>query len=110
MPLHPKRKKIRGFNQAKIIAEELARLKGIELEEGVLKKVKNIPPQTLIEMDEREKNVSGAFRVVDEDKIKGKTIILVDDVYTTGSTVKECSAVLRKAGAEEIRAITVAQA
>lgn len=110
VPLHPKRKKIRGFNQAKVIAEELARLKEIELEEGVLKKVKNAPPQTLLEMEERKKNVSGAFRVVRGDRIKGKTIILVDDVYTTGSTVKECSAVLKKAGAEEIRVITVAQA
>ena len=110
VPLHPKRKKMRGFNQAKVIAEELARLRGIKLEEGVLAKVKNVPPQTLLEMDEREENVSGAFRVVDEDRIRGKTIILVDDVYTTGSTVKECSSVLRKAGAKEIRAITVAQA
>ena len=101
---------MRGFNQAKIIAEKLARLRGIKLEDGVLAKVKNVPPQTLLEMDEREENVSGAFRVVDEDRIRGKTIILVDDVYTTGSTVKECSSVLRKAGAKEIRAITVAQA
>ena len=101
---------MRGFNQAKVIAEELARLRGIKLEEGVLAKVKNVPPQTLLEMDEREENVSGAFRVVDEDRIRGKTIILVDDVYTTGSTVKECSSVLKKAGAKEIRAITVAQA
>ncbi len=110
VPLHPKRKKMRGFNQAKVIAEELARLKGIKLEEGVLKKVKNVPPQTLLDTDEREENVSGAFRVADEDKIKGKILILVDDVYTTGATLKECSAVLRKAGAEEIRALTVAQA
>jgi ComF family protein len=110
VPLHPKRKKMRGFNQAKVIAEELARLRGIKLEESVLAKVKNVHPQTLLEMDEREENVSGAFSVVDEDKIRGKTIILVDDVYTTGSTVKECSSVLRKAGAKEVRAITVAQA
>jgi len=101
---------MRGFNQAKVIAEELARLREIKLEEGVLEKVKNVPPQTFLEMDEREENVSGAFRVVDEDKIRGKTIILVDDVYTTGSTIRECSSVLRKAGAKEIRAITVAQA
>jgi ComF family protein len=110
VPLHPKRKKMRGFNQAKVIAEELARLRGIEMEDGVLAKVKNVPPQTFLEMSEREENVSGAFRVVDEEKIRGKTIILVDDVYTTGSTVKECSSVLREAGAKEIRAITVAQA
>lgn len=110
VPLHKKRKKERGFNQAQSIAEELARLKSIEMEEGVLIKVKNVPPQTLLEIEEREKNISGAFRVVREEKIKGKTVLLVDDVYTTGSTVRECSLALRKAGAKEVRALTLAQA
>jgi len=110
VPLHKKRKKERGFNQAQGIAEELARLKEIKLDEGVLAKVKNVPPQTLLEIEEREKNVSGAFRVVGEEKIKGKIVLLVDDVYTTGSTVKECSLVLRKAGAKEVRVLTLAQA
>jgi len=110
VPLHPKRKKKRGFNQAQVIAEELARLKGIEFEERVLVKVKNVLPQTFLEIENRKKNVSGAFCVVDKDKIKGKIVILVDDVYTTGSTVKECSTVLREAGAKEVRALTLAQA
>ena len=110
VPLHKKRKKERGFNQAQGIAEELARLKRIELDEGVLVKVKNVPPQTLLEIEEREKNVSGVFRVVGEEKIKGKIVLLVDDVYTTGSTVKECSLVLREAGAKEVRVLTLAQA
>jgi ComF family protein len=110
VPLHKKRKKERGFNQAQGIAEELARLKSIELDEGVLVKVKNVPPQTFLEIEERAKNVSGAFRVVNEKKIKGKIVLLVDDVYTTGSTVKECSLVLREAGAKEVRVLTLAQA
>ena len=110
VPLHKKRKKERSFNQAQVIAEELARLKDVELGEGLLVKVKNVPPQTLIEIEEREKNVSGAFRVVNEKKIKGKTVLLVDDVYTTGSTVKECSLVLLEAGAKEVRVLTLAQA
>ncbi len=110
VPLHPKRKKKRGFNQAQVIAAGLARIKGIRLEEGVLVKIKNVLPQTFLETEEREKNVSGAFRVVDKGKIKGKTVILVDDVYTTGSTIKECSMVLKEAGAREVRALTLAQA
>lgn len=110
VPLHPKRKKKRGFNQAQAIAEGLARTKGIKLEEGVLVKVKNVLPQTFLEIEEREKNVSGAFSVVGNEKIKGKTVILVDDVYTTGATVRECSIVLKKAGAREVRALTLAQA
>ena len=110
VPLHPKRKKQRGFNQAQIIAKELARLKGIEFVSGRLVKIKNVPPQTSLEVKEREKNVSGAFAVVKREEIKGKVVLLVDDVYTTGSTIRECSSVLREAGVKEVRAMTVAQA
>jgi len=110
VPLHPKRKKQRGFNQARVIAKELARIKGIELAEGCLVKIKNIVPQTSLEAEQREKNVRGAFRVKREEGLKGKIVLLVDDVYTTGSTLGECSKVLRKAGVKEVRAITVAQA
>lgn len=110
VPLHPKRKKQRGFNQAQIIAKELAKLKGIELVERSLVKVKNVPPQTSLKAEERKKNVRGAFQVVKNEWIKGRVVLLVDDVYTTGSTISECSAALRKAGAKEVRAITLAQA
>lgn len=110
VPLHPKRKKERGFNQAQIIAKELARIKGIELGDGLLVKTKNVPPQTSLRIEERVENVSGAFGVVDGEKIRGKGVLLVDDVYTTGSTIRECSSVLRNAGVEEVKALTIAQA
>jgi ComF family protein len=110
VPLHPKRKKERGFNQARVIAKELARIKGVELVERCLVKIKNIVPQTSLEAEQRKKNVRGAFRVKGEERLKGKIVLLVDDVYTTGSTLKECSRVLRKAGVKEVRALTVAQA
>jgi competence protein ComFC len=110
VPLHPKRKKERGFNQAQIIAKELARIKGIELGDKLLLKVKNVPPQTSLRVEERAKNVSGAFLVTQKEKIKKKVVLLVDDVYTTGSTIRECSFALRKAGVKEVKALTVAQA
>jgi len=110
VPLHPKRKKKRGFNQAQIIAKELARIKGIELRDQMLLKIKNVPPQTSLRVEERAENVSGAFGVAKGNKIKGKVVLLVDDVYTTGSTIRECSSVLRKAGVKEVKALTVAQA
>lgn len=110
IPLHPKREKQRGFNQAQVIAKELARLKGVELMEGRLVKIRNVPPQTFLEVGEREKNVSGAFSVKKGEEIKSKVLLLVDDVYTTGSTIRECSSVLRDAGAKEVRALTIAQA
>jgi competence protein ComFC len=110
VPLHPKRKKERGFNQAQIIAKELARIKGIELMDQLLVKTKNVPPQTSLRVEDRVKNVSRAFDVVEGERIKKKVVLLVDDVYTTGSTIRECSSVLRNAGAKEVRALTVAQA
>jgi len=110
VPLHPKKKRERGFNQAQLLALELARLKRIELKERRLVKVKNIPPQTLLTMEERKKNISDAYRVVKGEQLVGKIVLLVDDVYTTGSTIRECSSVLKKSGVEEVRALTIAQA
>jgi len=109
VPLHRKRKKQRGFNQAQVIARELAKLRGIRLEEALVK-TKNVPPQTLIDWEEREKNVSGAFQVADKEKIKGRCVLLLDDVFTTGATIRECSCALIKAGVREVRAMTLAQA
>lgn len=110
VPLHPKRQKKRGFNQAQVIAQELARLIGVEIANDVLVKVKNAPPQTFLELEERAENVSGAFSVVNKRKIRRKVVILVDDVFTTGSTLNECSSVLKKSGVGEVRALTLAQA
>lgn len=110
VPLHRRRKRQRGFNQAQIIAKELARLKGIKIVERVLVKVKNVPPQTSLRAEEREKNIIGAFKVRKEKRIKGKRVLLVDDVYTTGATIRECSRVLKDAGVKEVRVVTLAQA
>lgn len=110
VPLFPKREKQRGFNQAAIVAQELARRKNIGLLEGDLVKVINTSPQTSLEAAERHKNLKGAFEVIPDHRIKGKTVLLIDDVYTTGSTLQECSLTLMKAGALEVRALTIAQA
>ena len=110
VPLHPKRQKKRGFNQAQVIAQELAKLKGVEVADDVLAKVKNTPPQTCLELEERAENVSDAFSAVNKRKIRRKVVILVDDVFTTGSTLNECSSVLKKSGVGEVRALTLAQA
>lgn len=110
VPLHPKRKRERGFNQAQIIAKELARIKGIELWDQLLVKIKNVPPQTSLRVEDRVESVSGAFGIVKGEKIKERVVLLVDDVYTTGSTIRECSSVLKQAGVKEVKALTVAQA
>ncbi len=110
VPLHPRKRRKRGFNQALVIAEELEKIKGIQVAQGTLLKIKNVPAQTSLDAEDREKNVIGVFRVAQDDQIKGKRLLLIDDVYTTGATVRECSRVLKKAGAKEVKAITLAQA
>jgi len=110
VPLHPKKERKRGFNQAKVLAKRLAKHRSLRLLERRLIKVANIPAQTSLEAEEREKNVRGAFRTRKAKDLEGKIVLLVDDVYTTGSTLRECSLVLKKAGAREVRAVTVAQA
>ena len=110
VPLHPKRKKKRGFNQAHVLAARLGRSKKIRLFDRHLFKLKDVPPQTTLEAEERESNVRGVFDVRKAQELEGKIVLLVDDVYTTGATLRECSLVLMKAGAKEVRAVTVAQA
>ena len=110
VPLHPKRKKYRGFNQAFVLAKIIAREKDKALIMNCLIKAKNSPPQTIVEAYERGKNIKEAFAVKKARNIKDKVILLVDDVYTTGATVKECCDTLLQAGAKEVRIITLAQA
>ena len=110
VPLHKKRYKERGFNQAALMAKELAELKEIKFENTALIKIKNTIPQTSLMAGPRASNVKGAFTLKHKEKIKGKTVILVDDVYTTGATLKECSLTLLKGGVKEVKAVTVAQA
>ncbi|MBS3818209.1 ComF family protein [bacterium] len=108
VPIHPRRKKERGFNQAQVLAKELSRYERIEFIKGLIKETHSFP-QAGLSMEERSKNVKGTFSVKEGALIKGKVVVLVDDVFTTGATVKECSSVLRKAGAQEVRVITLAQ-
>jgi competence protein ComFC len=110
VPLHPVREKKRGFNQSRVLAKRLSQIKNIDLVDKRLVKVKNVPPQTSLEANERARNVRGAFKVKRPETIKGKVILLVDDVYTTGSTLRECSLALKEAGVKEVRAVTIAQA
>lgn len=109
VPLHPKRERQRGFNQAGILSKELGRLKEIDVLKGSVVKQKNVLPQTFLS-GSRKANVAGVFRVAHPEKIKGKNLLLLDDVFTTGATLTECCEVLNKAGAKEVRALTIAQA
>ena len=110
VPLHIRRLRERGFNQALLLVKELNRRIGIPYEERVLKKIKDTPVQIALKKRERKKNLTGAFQVKTQEAIQGKAVMLVDDVYTTGATVNECSRALLKAGAERVAVLTVARA
>ena len=110
VPIHKKRKKDRGYNQSELIAKEIAKFcKDIKLELNILYKKENIVAQSTLDKKERMKNIKNVFEIRNECKIKNKKILLLDDIYTTGSTVNECSRILKNAGCKEIGIITIAK-
>lgn len=110
VPLHRKRLRERGFNQALLLAETISRRWKRPLSRHNLQRIRWTEPQINLPAAERATNVRGAFAVTEPRDLKGKKIVLVDDVYTTGSTVKECARVLKKEGAAEVYVVTVARA
>lgn len=108
IPLHPKRFRERGYNQARLLADEIGRQLGWRIGQNVIFKTKNATAQSKLTRFQRQKNLKNAFRFNTKTKIKGATVLLVDDVYTTGTTVNECARLLHKAGANEIYVITAA--
>jgi ComF family protein len=106
VPLCAERLKTRKYNQAKLIAEKFCQITNLPLDATSLVRTKNTPPQAKLTFKERRNNIIGAFKVVDRSKAKDKIILLIDDVYTTGSTINECAKLLIKAGAKKVFAIT----
>lgn len=110
VPLHPRRLRERGFNQAVILAREVAKRFPIELDFLTLKRKALTETQVSLGRQQRRENVRGAFGVDRRQKIERQRILLVDDVYTTGSTVRECAQVLKQNGAAEVAVLTLAMA
>lgn len=105
VPLHSKRQRKRGYNQATVLAKSLAGYLKLPVDEDILKRVKNTSPQKALEAKERKNNIEKAFQT-SVNGIKYKKVILVDDIYTTGATIDECAKVLREAGVFEVYFIT----
>jgi ComF family protein len=99
VPLSKKRKRERGFNQTELLARVLSRKRGIPIFLGLLKVV-DTPPQVGLPLRERKKNLKDSF--VCKEYLNGNSVVLIDDVITTGATVNECSKALLKAGAKRI--------
>ncbi len=101
VPVHPSRRRARGFNQAEVLAEVLGKKLGIPVKPEMLIREKRTRPQKELTAAERLKNLSGAFSA--REGIHGiRRVLLVDDIYTTGSTIEACARVLRNAGVEKV--------
>jgi ComF family protein len=109
VPLHRSRLWWRGFNQSVLIARELSRSLGIPADAVALRRVRRTPPLKGMTPLQRRKTVAGAFRVRDGSSVAGRTVILIDDVLTTGSTAEACARALKRAGAARVELVSWAR-
>lgn len=110
VPLHRKRLQSRGFNQAVLLGEIFSAHWKIPLDRHNLRRTRWTEPQVNLSADDRRVNVKDAFSLRNPDQIRGRRVLLVDDVLTTGSTVEECARMLKSVGAVEVAVVTVARA
>ncbi|ADM10618.1 competence protein F [Parvularcula bermudensis HTCC2503] len=110
VPLHHRRLRQRGYNQAGRLADALAAVTGRPVRHRLLRRIKATPSQKAASADQRRRHVSGAFAVRENDDIiRGRSFVLVDDVLTTGATLLSCARPLRQAGALSVSAVTLAR-
>ena len=111
VPLSWKRMLKRGYNQSLLIAKIISNILQVKIESKILYKTKNIVPQSTLNKKERKENIKGAFKVKNIEKIRNKKILIIDDIYTTGSTLNECSRNLMRNGIikENIGVLTLAK-
>ena len=110
VPLHRTRQRNRGYNQSELLARQLSKLLKVPVGGRDCVRVRDTKPQTGLRGAERRKNVRGAFAVPRPERVRGAAVLLIDDVLTTGATLDACASALRKAGAESVRALTLARA
>jgi ComF family protein len=109
VPMHWTRLVRRTFNQAAVIAKAVALGTGLELRQDLLVRTRRTPPQASFDRRDRAQNIKGAFAARSPDLARGRTVLLVDDVMTTGATASECARVLLAAGASAVRVFTLAR-
>jgi ComF family protein len=109
VPLHKTKFRERGYNQSLLLSAVVSEILNIPVETEVLKRVRYTKSQSRLNSAERDKNMQGAFQVVKPDLIQNNVTIVVDDVLTTGSTLRACARVLMEAGAAKVLALTAAK-
>lgn len=112
VPMHPKKEKQRGYNQAELLARNFAKKLGLPLADNVLVRKNYKKAMNKLSAEERRENIKGAYALSGEEKsleiIKRKSVILIDDIYTTGTTVNACAELLRDGGVESVSVFTLA--
>ena len=108
VPLHPKKEKRRGFNQAHILCEKISEETGLVFQKDGLVRKRDTVAQSTLGPEERKQNLKDAFLVTAD--FTGKRVLLVDDIFTTGTTCNECAKVLYRAGAKEVMVFSLASA
>ncbi len=108
VPLHARRQRSRGYNQSELLARELSQLVDVPFAQ-LLVRTRWTTPQVELSRSGRAENVKGAFALKENISLKGATILLIDDVYTTGATMGECARVLKNGGAQNVYALTLAR-
>ena len=109
VPIHENRKRQRGFNQSEILCTEIKKYYGRVNVDAMIRKL-DTPRQAGLNRDNRQENLDGAFKVVNKSKIKGKIVLVVDDIFTTGVTLNECAKALLKAGASKVYGLCLSRA
>lgn len=111
IPMHPKKKRQRGYNQSELVAKEVSRLLKKEVRTDILLKTKNTRPQIMLKRENRLRNLESAFMVNNNtviDSIQNKHVLLVDDVLTTGTTINTCAKILKENGFAFVYALVIA--
>lgn len=109
VPLHPRRRLERGYNQSELLAREIHRRTRLEIAARALVRRKETAPQAGLSAAARRLNVTGAFAVRQRPRVAGRVVVLLDDVWTTGATALACARILKAAGAAEVRLLSVAR-
>ena len=107
LPMHPKKQKERGFNQAEVMAKQIAKGLGVPCR-NIIRRVVDTPAQAGLHPKLRHENVKGAFEVNSGYSVHGTNIVIIDDIFTTGASINECARVLIEGGAKKIHARTLA--
>lgn len=109
VPISKKRNRQRGYNQSYLIAKEIAEKSNLKCEKKCLVKQKDTIEQSKLDKEQRKINVQGAYGIINKEKLINKNVLLLDDIYTTGNTVKECAKRLKQSGAKKVGVLTIAK-